>query len=53
MAPGFSGKAELELDATESQVDVEYCIDATENGNKPSNLFFQAKIDGVSTVSYA
>ena len=53
MAPGFSGKAELELDATESQVDVEYRIDATENGNKPSNLFFQAKIDGVSTVSYA
>ncbi len=52
MAPGFSGKAELELDATESEVDVEYHIEATESGNKPSNLFFQAKIDGVSTVSY-
>lgn len=53
MAPGFSGKAELDLDASESEVDVEYRVEATEEGNKPSNLFFQAKIDGVSTISYA
>lgn len=52
IAPGFEGQVELELDASDSEVDVEYYIQAKETGNKPSNLFFQAKIDGVLTKSY-
>lgn len=53
IAPGFEGKVELDLDANDSEVDVAYYIQAKESGHKPSNLFFQAKIDGVLTKSYS
>lgn len=53
IAPGFKGKVELDLDANDSEVDVAYYIQAKEFGHKPSNLFFQAKIDGVPTKSYS
>lgn len=42
IAPGTSGKINLELDASKSKVDVKYIIEATEIGNKPSNLKFSA-----------
>ena len=53
MAPGFDGRVELELDASDSEVDVQYYIEATENGYKPSNLIFQAIVDGVPTATYS
>lgn len=40
IAPGTSGKIKLYLDASESEVDIKYKIEATEFGNKPSNLKF-------------
>ena len=49
IAPGASGKFEIELDAKGSEVDVEYKIEATETGNKPANLLFSVKKDGVAT----
>lgn len=49
IAPGASGEFELELDARNSEVDVKYDIEAVESGNKPSNLLFSLKKDGVST----
>jgi len=53
IAPGFEGNVELQLDATDSEVDVEYYVEAKEFGHKPSNLFFKAKIDGELTESYS
>lgn len=54
IAPGASGKIELELDATDSEVDVKYYIEATEDGNKPSNLLFSVNKNGiVGTTKYA
>lgn len=53
IAPGFDGKVELQLDATDSEVDVEYYIEATENGHKPSNLVFYAEMAGEETKTYA
>ena len=49
IAPGASGEFEIELDARDSEVDVKYYIEATESGNKPSNLLFSVKKDGVGT----
>ena len=46
IAPGASGNFEIELDATDSEVDVKYNIEVVENGNKPDNLFFTVKKDG-------
>lgn len=52
IAPGFDGRVELELDASDSEVDVDYSIKATEEGHRPSNMFFQAIIDGNTTEMY-
>lgn len=42
IAPGFEGKFELVLDATDSEVDVEYYVEAAEGGARPENLQFKA-----------
>lgn len=47
IAPGAGGKFEIGIDASNSDVDVKYCIEATETGNKPSNLVFSVNKDGV------
>ena len=52
IAPGFVGQAQLILDASDSEVDIGYSITATENGNKPQNMKFQAIIDGEETTLY-
>lgn len=52
IAPGFEGKVELQLDASDSEVDVEYYIKTEESGHKPSNLVFKAEIDGELTETY-
>lgn len=49
IAPGASGEFEIELDATGSEVDVKYYIEAIESGNKPSNLLFSVIKNGVSS----
>lgn len=54
IAPGASGQFEIELDATGSEVDVKYYIEAIESGNKPSNLLFSVNKNGVASgVQYA
>lgn len=49
IAPGASGEFEIELDARDSEVDVKYYVETVESGNKPSNLLFSVKKDGVSS----
>jgi len=49
IAPGAGGEFEIELDARDSEVDVEYDIEAIESENKPSNLLFRLEKDGVSS----
>lgn len=46
IAPGAQGNIVLNLDASDSEVDVAYSIEATETGNKPENINFFAFIDG-------
>ncbi len=53
IAPGFDGRVEIDLDASGSEVDVDYSIEATEEGHKPSNMLFQAIVDGNTTEMYA
>lgn len=45
IAPGFTGELDLEIDAKNSEVDVQYSIQAEETGHKPDNLKFQAIIN--------
>ena len=45
IAPGFTGELDLEIDARNSEVDVQYSIQAEETGHKPDNLKFQAIIN--------
>lgn len=49
IAPGAQGEFEIELDARDSEVDVKYYIEASESGNKPSNLLFRVKKDGTES----
>ena len=49
IAPGANGEFEIELDARDSEVDVKYYIEANETGNKPSNLLFSVKKDGIAS----
>lgn len=53
MAPGFDGRVEIEIDASGSEVDVDYHIEADEDGHKPDNLLFKAIIDGEETTTYS
>ena len=53
IAPGFVGQAQLDLDASDSEVDVAYSIKAIESGHKPENMIFQAVIDGQNTTTYS
>lgn len=54
IAPGANGKFEIGIDATDSEVDVKYYIEATESGNKPSNLLFSVNKDGIKgSTKYA
>ena len=43
IAPGSNGKFEIEVDATNSEVDVEYEILVSEEKNIPSNMTFYAE----------
>ena len=40
IAPGTSGMITVELDASASEVDLEYVLEFTNEQNKPDNLFF-------------
>lgn len=53
IAPGFYGEVELEFDATDSEVDVEYCVEAIEKGKKPDNLVFYAIMNENKTAYYS
>ena len=54
IAPGAHGKFEIGIDATDSEVDVKYLIEAEESGNKPSNLLFYVNKDGAKgTAKYS
>ncbi len=43
IAPGSSGKFEIEIDATDSEVDVEYEILVSDEKNIPTNMKFHAE----------
>ncbi len=45
IAPGYYGSFDVVLDATGSEVDLQYYIEARETGHKPENLEFQAIIN--------
>lgn len=47
IAPGSHGKFDIGIDATGSEVDVKYYVEAEETGNKPSNILFSVNKDGV------
>lgn len=44
IAPGSSGQFEIEVDATNSEVDVDYEVLVTEEKNIPTNMKFSAEI---------
>lgn len=53
IAPGAKGSFELVLDASGSEVDVAYSIEANETGNKPENIRFYAFVnDKITDYTY-
>ncbi len=46
IAPGYEGYFDFEIDASPSEVDLEYRVEINEDGHIPPNLQFQGLIDG-------
>ncbi len=45
IAPGYGGEIPIEIDATGSEVDVNYHIEVEESGNKPPNLVYRLRYE--------
>lgn len=51
IAPGTSGEFKIIVDATESEVDIDYLVSLENETNKPQNLFFTYDGQKFSTLS--
>ena len=51
IAPGTSGEFEIIIDATGSEVDIDYTIELTEETDKPTNLYFKCDEVQYSSLS--
>ena len=52
IAPGTSGSFDIIIDATGSEVGVDYQINVSEETNLPQNLKYKAVVDGQETEEY-
>ena len=53
IAPGTSGSFDIVIDATGSEVGVDYEVNVSEETNLPTNLMYKATIDGKTTEQYS
>lgn len=54
IAPGTAGQFKIEIDASDSNVDVEYHVDVSEVGTLPENIKFRVvKEDEMSFINYS